>query len=78
VSALRILQGAVGYIQYFNRLPIDLVEVHILGAGVLLVAMVRFNLAVGGRLAIQVDPDSNRESGRSAERPHARRRVTVD
>ncbi len=30
--AVSLAQGAVGYIQYFNRLPVGLVEVHVLGA----------------------------------------------
>jgi len=43
-----VLQGAIGYTQYFNGLPIDVVELHILGAGILVVAMVRFTLLVHG------------------------------
>jgi cytochrome c oxidase assembly protein subunit 15 len=42
-----VAQGAVGYAQYFSGLPVALVELHILGAAVLVVAAVRFNLAVG-------------------------------
>ncbi len=37
-------QGIIGYTQYFLSLPIDLVEVHIVSAALLVAAMVRFNL----------------------------------
>jgi cytochrome c oxidase assembly protein subunit 15 len=40
------LQGALGYAQYFSGLPVVLVEAHILGAGALVIATVRFNLAL--------------------------------
>ncbi|HLH46125.1 MAG TPA: COX15/CtaA family protein, partial [Acidimicrobiales bacterium] len=45
--AVTVAQGAIGYAQYFSGLPVLLVEAHILGAAVLVVAAVRFNLAVG-------------------------------
>lgn len=41
------LQGIVGYVQYFTKLQIDLVEVHIVGAALLVIALVRFNLELG-------------------------------
>lgn len=47
VVGLMALQGIVGYVQYFTKLPIDLVEVHIVGAALLLVALVRLNLELG-------------------------------
>jgi cytochrome c oxidase assembly protein subunit 15 len=40
-------QGVVGYAQYLTGLPAGLVEVHIVGAGVLVIAATRFSLAVG-------------------------------
>jgi heme a synthase len=47
VVGLMALQGIIGYIQYFTKLQIDLVEVHIIGAALLLIALVRFNLELG-------------------------------
>lgn len=40
-------QGVVGYVQYFTKLQIDLVEIHIVGAALLVIALVRFNLELG-------------------------------
>jgi heme a synthase len=56
--AATVLQGAVGYTQYFNGLPIDVIEVHIVGAGILLIATVRFNLALGARSRRRLPPPS--------------------
>ena len=42
-----VLQGAVGYVRYFGALPAGLIEAHIAGAGILVIAAVRFNLALG-------------------------------
>lgn len=47
--AVTVAQGVVGYAQYFSGLPVLLVELHVLGAGVLVIVSVRFNLAVGSR-----------------------------
>ncbi len=44
---LMALQGTIGYVQYFTKLQIDLVEVHIVTAALLVVAVVRFNLELG-------------------------------
>lgn len=44
---LMALQGIVGYVQYFTKLQIDLVEIHIVGAALLVIALVRFNLELG-------------------------------
>lgn len=44
---LMALQGIVGYVQYFTKLQIDLVEIHIIGAALLVIALVRFNLELG-------------------------------
>ncbi len=45
--AMMALQGIVGYVQYFTKLQIDLVEIHIIGAALLVIALVRFNLELG-------------------------------
>lgn len=47
VAGLMALQGVVGYVQYFTKLQIDLVEIHIVGAALLVGALVRFNLELG-------------------------------
>ena len=36
---ISLAQGAIGYIQYFTRLPAGLVEVHVLGATLVWVAV---------------------------------------
>jgi cytochrome c oxidase assembly protein subunit 15 len=41
-----VAQAAVGYVQYFTHLPAALVEVHVLGATVLVVGAVQFMLAM--------------------------------
>jgi cytochrome c oxidase assembly protein subunit 15 len=45
--AATVLQAAVGYSQYFAGLPADLIEIHIVGAGILVITAVRFSLALG-------------------------------
>jgi cytochrome c oxidase assembly protein subunit 15 len=56
-----VLQGAVGYVQYFGGLPAGLVEARIVGAGILVIASVRFNLALGpGALGVaQATPEAS-------------------
>jgi cytochrome c oxidase assembly protein subunit 15 len=41
-----VLQGAVGYAQYFTHLPAALVELHVLGATVLTAGAVQFHLSL--------------------------------
>lgn len=41
VMVLMLAQAGLGYLQYFTGLPADLVELHVLGAAVLLAALVR-------------------------------------
>ena len=41
-----LAQGAVGYIQYFNGVPVLLVAVHIVGAVAVWTAAIRFNLGL--------------------------------
>ncbi|MDA8313872.1 MAG: COX15/CtaA family protein, partial [Actinomycetota bacterium] len=48
--AVLVLQAAVGYAQYFTRLPAALVELHELGATVLVIGTVQFFLALTHRL----------------------------
>ncbi|MGQ0844897.1 MAG: COX15/CtaA family protein [Sporichthyaceae bacterium] len=48
--AVQLAQGAVGYVQYFTDLPEVLVGVHMLGAGLLVVATTRLALATRERL----------------------------
>lgn len=47
--AVTLLQGVVGYVQYFTGLPAVLVAVHMLGAALLVVAQVRAVMALGRR-----------------------------
>jgi cytochrome c oxidase assembly protein subunit 15 len=46
---LLVAQGAIGYTQYFLRVPAGLVELHILGVTALWVAAVRFRLGLFAR-----------------------------
>jgi cytochrome c oxidase assembly protein subunit 15 len=48
-----VAQAAVGYIQYFNGDPVGLVAVHVAGASILIVAVLRFYL---GLTAIKTTP----------------------
>lgn len=41
-----LAQGAVGYVQYFNRLPVALVQIHVLGATLFWVALLWVRAAV--------------------------------
>ncbi|MGH2831264.1 MAG: COX15/CtaA family protein, partial [Solirubrobacteraceae bacterium] len=47
VVATMALQGVLGYVQYFTNLRTGLVEAHILGAALLIIAVVRLNLELG-------------------------------
>ena len=47
-----LLQGVVGYVQYFTGLPAVLVAAHMLGASLLVVAQVRAVLALRSRSAV--------------------------
>jgi cytochrome c oxidase assembly protein subunit 15 len=46
--AVTLLQGAVGYVQYFTALPVALVAAHMLGASLLVVAVTATVAAVTG------------------------------
>ena len=48
LAVVTLLQGAVGYVQYFTDLPIALVAVHMLGASLLVVAVTASVAAVTG------------------------------
>ncbi|MCU0267835.1 MAG: COX15/CtaA family protein [Acidimicrobiales bacterium] len=41
-----VLQGVIGYAQYFNGVPVGLVALHLLGASLVWIAVVRFHLAL--------------------------------
>lgn len=56
------LQGAIGYVQYFGGLPIGLVEAHIAGGGLLLIAVLRLNLVLGDCATPQLLPTPHRKS----------------
>lgn len=56
------LQGAIGYVQYFGGLPIGLVEAHIAGGGLLLIAVLRLNLVLGDCATPQLLPMPHRKS----------------
>jgi cytochrome c oxidase assembly protein subunit 15 len=58
--AVEVLQGAVGFLQYFLGVPVGLVILHLLGAGVLAAAMTWLLLVL-------------REPAPDAEAPEARR-----
>jgi heme a synthase len=59
---VELAQGIVGYTQYFTGLPAALVNLHMLGAGLLVIAAVRLALAVRGPvLAGAPDRDRARE-----------------
>ncbi len=49
-------QGVVGYVQYFTHLPVGVVEVHMLGACLVWVAMLRVVLAVRERPVPAAEP----------------------
>jgi cytochrome c oxidase assembly protein subunit 15 len=56
--AVMFAQGAVGYVQYFTKLPAMLVAVHIAGATALWIAVLRFRLGFATRLVPgKEDPD---------------------
>jgi cytochrome c oxidase assembly protein subunit 15 len=62
--AVMVAQAAVGYTQYFTHLPALLVEVHILGATVLVVGAVQCFLACTFHPTEQVTvPAEERQTG---------------
>lgn len=46
--AIGLVQGAVGYVQYFNDIPAGLVAVHVVGATVLMICITFLVLAANG------------------------------
>ena len=46
VIAVMAAQAAIGYVQYFNELPVVLVALHVVGATLLTIAMTRLVLTV--------------------------------
>lgn len=69
VVGLMAVQGIIGYVQYFTKLQIDLVEVHIVGAALLVVALVRFNLELGPPRTPEPELEPARQSARSLISP---------
>jgi heme a synthase len=49
VLASLLLQGMIGYIQYFNHLPAGLVWVHVTGAVIVWIAVLRLSFAMRSR-----------------------------
>lgn len=45
-------QGVVGYVQFFTGVPAALVEIHVIGAVVVWLAVVRFHLSLADRLPV--------------------------
>ena len=60
-----VAQAAVGYTQYFNGDPAGLVALHVAGASVLVVAMLRFYLGLAAY------PQTERGSAAPSRRPGA-------
>lgn len=54
VVAVELAQAVVGYVQYFTHLPVGLVDLHMLGATVLVVAVTQALLATRERTLVEV------------------------
>lgn len=52
-----VVQGTIGYVQYFTKVPVVLVGLHILGATLLWIAVVQLALSVRGPVAAAVEPE---------------------
>jgi cytochrome c oxidase assembly protein subunit 15 len=64
-----VVQGAVGYTQYFTHLPALLVEVHLVGVTVLVIGAVQAFLACTYHPAETVEPVRATEPSAPASRP---------
>ncbi|WP_110183355.1 COX15/CtaA family protein [Nocardioides solisilvae] len=63
VLAIELAQGVLGWVQYWLDLPIALVALHMLGAGLLAAGLARVTLAVlPHRSAAEPDPDAGPQS----------------
>jgi cytochrome c oxidase assembly protein subunit 15 len=80
---IELTQGAIGYTQYFTGLPVALVNLHLLGAGLLVVAAVRLVLTMRTEPGPspeqqRIDPYGQEEHGqisdRAVEQPHRAQR----
>lgn len=60
--AVELAQGAIGFAQYFTGLPIVLVGLHMLGAGVLVIAAVSLLLATRERVPAAVPVSASAEN----------------
>jgi heme a synthase len=76
--AVELGQGAIGYVQYFTHLPVALVDLHLLGASVLVVALTRMLVTTRVQEPVDVDVSAGRDDhARSRQHPaHARMRST--
>jgi cytochrome c oxidase assembly protein subunit 15 len=74
---VELAQGAIGYVQYFTHLPIALVDLHLLGATVLVVALTRMLLATGRRRPGEATGRDGGDRG-SRQGAAARTRVPAD
>ena len=52
-----VVQGTIGYVQYFTKVPVVLVGLHILGATLLWIAVVQLALSVRAPVAAIVEPE---------------------
>ncbi len=68
VIGVMAVQAAIGYVQYFNELPVLLVALHVVGATLLTITMTRLVLAASSRGAgddwFAYTPDATSASGR--------------
>ena len=60
--AVVVAQGTVGYVQYATNLPIGLVAVHVLGACLVWVAVLRLHLALAVPRSRAADPVPQRDA----------------
>lgn len=67
--AVELGQGVIGYVQYFTGLPITLVDLHMLGAALLIAAAVDAVLATRVRVALPSGQPGQREAVSDAPAP---------
>lgn len=70
--AVGVLQGVVGYVQYFNDIPAALVAVHVLGATAFMIVLTILWWNLGRRA-----PDGDHKANRSATQANDASRETV-
>jgi cytochrome c oxidase assembly protein subunit 15 len=57
-----VVQGAIGYVQYFTGVPVLLVGLHVLGSVLVLIAVVRFHLGLSERPPLESTEPAPREA----------------